>query len=105
MAKKKTHEQHCKELNADREHAALLACSIFPGDGFLPDKDADIAAMLLGLLSIVSKYDDPDDREWITYRVAEAIYPTTFKGQGAIDAYIKNAVRSAQALTKQEAKQ
>lgn len=97
MAKKKSHEQHIKELNRDRDRAAYLACCIFPGDGFRPPKDTDIAALLLELLNIVAKYDDPDDREWITYRVAEAIFPTTFEGQKVIDQFIAARTKKARA--------
>jgi hypothetical protein len=75
-------------LNADRERAQFLAASIFPGDGFKPSDDDDIAGMLFELLSIFVKYDDIADREYLIFGIGEAIYPTTFEGQTVIDAYI-----------------
>jgi hypothetical protein len=81
------------DINADRKRARFLACSIFPGDGFAASEDADIAGMLFELLTIIAKYDDPEDREFLIFGVGEAIYPTTTEGQAAIDAYIAKCAK------------
>ena len=36
-AVKSDFQTHTESINADRKRARFLACSIFPGDGFLPD--------------------------------------------------------------------
>ncbi len=95
MAKKQTHAQHCKEINTDVKRVQVLASTIFPGDGFTPDATADLPRMLLELLTIVGKYDDQDDRDFIIYHVGEAIYPTTYEGQGVITAFISSAAQTA----------
>jgi hypothetical protein len=85
---KSDHQLHCEAINADRERARFLACSIFPGEGFLPSENTDVAGMLFELLTLIAKYDNPDDREHLIFGIGEAIYPTTFEGQAVIDAYI-----------------
>jgi hypothetical protein len=85
------------DINADRKRAQILACSIFPGDDYVPSEDADIAGMLFELLTIIAKYDDSDDREFLIFGVGEAIYPTTTEGQAAIDAYIARGATPSKA--------
>jgi hypothetical protein len=79
------------QINQDRDRVMYLAACIYPGDGFRPSEHDDIAQMLLELASIIAKYDEQEDREFLTYAVAEAIYPTTFEGQGTIQAYLDRA--------------
>lgn len=72
---------------ADVKRARFLACSIFPGDGFVPAPDDDIAGMLFELLNLLAKYEEHEDRTMLIFEIGVAIYPTTFEGQRVIDAY------------------
>lgn len=77
------------DINGDIKRAQYLAASIFPGDGFVPSDDTNIAACLIELLSIVGKYDNQDDRDGIIFHIGASMYPNAFDGQGAITAWIK----------------
>ena len=80
-----------RTINADIKRAQYLACCIYPGEAFLPDENTDNAKNLLELLTIIAKYDSQDDRDYLIYCIGEAIYPTTFEGQGSISAFVERA--------------
>ena len=66
----------------------FLVSDIYPGDGFTPSCK-NIPAAILELVSIINRYDDYEDREYLIYGIGETLYTSTSEGQGAVGDYIK----------------
>lgn len=82
MTKKK------RDINDDRKRVQYLAATIFPGDAFMMSEGTDVAQVLIELVSIIARYDEQDERDFLIYGMAEAMYPTTDEGSEAIEAWI-----------------
>src|SRR3954468_22165732 len=83
-----------KQIVIDLERCQFLAGNLYAGEGFVTPEDVDVPKMLLELLSIVARYDDQDDRDFLIHGVGEMIYPMTFEGQHVITAFIDRAAKS-----------